>query len=400
MNILMLSDVYFPRVNGVSSSIRTFARELTALGHAVTIVAPAYATSHNDEEFEIIRLPSRRIFFDPEDFLIRSSAMSATIDALAARPWDVIHIHTPFRAHQLGVRLSRRIGCPTVESYHTFFEEYAAHYLPWLPSAFLRFAARSSSRKLCADVDHLIIPTQQMADVLHRYGIHTPYSIVPTGIHLDEFRGGDGTKFRRELGIRDNQPTLVTVSRLAAEKNIGFLIDVARALIAEFPELIFIIAGEGPDAERLKQHAASLGIADHMRFVGNLDRRTSLLDCYKAGDVFVFASPTETQGLVLLEAMSLGVPIVSTAVMGTATVLRGVNSALISAENVGEFTKQVATLLRSPEERKKLSDAGPNDARAWSAPALMNQVVALYAELARNARGTMRLSSEIKQPAA
>jgi 1,2-diacylglycerol 3-alpha-glucosyltransferase len=389
MNILMLSDVYFPRVNGVSSSIRTFARELMAMGHHVTIVAPAYGDKHDDTEFEIIRLPSRKIFFDPEDFLIRGNALSATIDTLATRPWDVIHIHTPFRAHQLGVRLSRRIQCPTVESYHTFFEEYAAHYLPWLPSSLLRFGARWSSRRLCTDVDHLIIPTQQMADVLHRYGIDTPYSIIPTGIHLDEFRGGDGARFRQRLDIGELQPTIVTVSRLAAEKNIGFLIDVAKVLVAEFSDLVFIIAGEGPDAERLKQRASALGLLDHVRFVGNLDRRTSLLDCYKAGDIFVFASPTETQGLVLLEAMSLGVPIVSTAVMGTATVLRDVSSARISAENVGEFAAHVAALLRSPEERAKLSNAGPNDARAWSAPALMNQVVKLYGDLGTKSRNAL-----------
>ena len=111
-----------------------------------------------------------------------------------------------------------------------------------------------------------------------------------------------------------------------------------------------------------------------MCFVGNLDRQRDLLDCYRAGDVFVFASPTETQGLVLIEAMALGVPIVSTAVMGTATVLHGAGSARISAEDVGEFANHVAALLRSPTERQRLAQAGPHDARAWSAPELMNRV--------------------------
>ena len=115
MNILMLSDVYFPRVNGVSSSIRTFARELVACGHVVTIVAPDYA-AHDDNEFEIMRLPSRVIFFDPEDRLIRRSAIRAALRKLSARSWDIVHIHTPFRAHRLGVQLGRLLDCPTVES--------------------------------------------------------------------------------------------------------------------------------------------------------------------------------------------------------------------------------------------------------------------------------------------
>ncbi len=381
MNILMLSDVYFPRVNGVSASIRTFARELMRLGHAVTIVAPDYGATEARSDFEIIRLPSRVIFFDPEDRLIRRAAARAAVRKLAERAWDVIHIHTPFRAHQIGVALARRTGVPAVESYHTFFEEYAAHYLPWLPAAWLRLAARRFSRRLCHDVDHLIVPTQQMADVLARYGITTPSSVIPTGVHLDEFRGGEGDRFRDEHGIARGRPTLVTVSRLAAEKNIGFLLDVARELVGEFPELVFIIAGEGPDADRLRQRATALGLGDNVRFVGNLDRRTRLLDCYKAGDVFVFASPTETQGLVLIEAMALGVPIVSTAVMGTATVLRGARSARVSPPDVGEFARNVAGLLRSPAERSKLAQAGPDDALAWSAPALMGRVVDLYTNL-------------------
>lgn len=377
----MLSDVYFPRVNGVSVSIRTFARELKRLGHAVTIVAPEYDSRDEEGDFEIIRLPSRVIFFDPEDRLIRARAWRAAARRLRGRPWDVIHIHTPFRAHQFGVRLSRDIGCPTVESYHTFFEEYVAHYLPWLPGFVLRFAARRFSRRLCQNVDHLIVPTEQMADVLGRYGITTPSTVIPTGIHLDEFRGGDGKKFRRDHGIALDRPTMVTVSRLAAEKNIGFLLEVARVLVAEFAQLMFIVAGEGPDAERLKQRAAELGLQNNVRFVGNLDRRGELLDCYKAGDVFVFASPTETQGLVLLEAMSLGVPIVSTAVMGTAAVLKDARGARISTQDVEEFASHVAGLLRSPTYREKLSKAGREDAIAWSAPVLMQRVVDLYTHM-------------------
>lgn len=382
MNVLMLSDVYFPRVNGVSTSIRTFARELQRLGHHVAIVAPAYGNDREDDEFEILRLPARGIFFDPEDRLIRRSALRTAAAELAQRRWDVIHVHTPFRAHQLGVMLRKLTQRPLVETYHTYFEPYAKHYFPWLPGAALRFAARSISRSLCRQVDHLIVPTQQMDDVLKRYGITAPTTIVPTGIDLDEFSGGEGARFRQAQGIRADQPVLVTVSRLAAEKNIGFLLRVVRALLEEFPDLAFIVAGEGPDAESLRAQARALAIEKHLHFPGNLDRRTTLLDCYRAGDVFVFASPTETQGLVLIEAMALGVPIVSTAVMGTATVLRKAQGARISEENVGEFAEHVATLLRSPAERARLAQYGREDARAWSAPVLMRRTLDLYEHLA------------------
>ncbi len=387
MNLLMLSDVYFPRVNGVSTSIRTFAESLSRMGHQITIVAPDYGDAGGQGEhdghgaYEVIRLPSRRIFFDPEDRLIRASALRAVLPQLAQRQWDVIHIHTPFRAHQLGVRLAKLIGRPTVETYHTYFEEYVAHYLPWAPKSLLRMFARGASRKLCHEVDHLIVPTQQMVGVLDGYGIATPRTVLPTGIDLREFTGGSGALFRRQHGIPPDRPTLVTVSRLAMEKNIGFLLQVVQRLVAEFPALLFIVAGEGPDAARLKKLSASLGLQHNVRFFGNLDRRTELLDCYRAGDVFVFASPTETQGLVLIEAMALGVPIVSTAVMGTATVLGNARSARISEEDVDVFAGHVAQLLRSPAERATLSNAGSLDAQAWSTDGLMQQVLELYAGL-------------------
>jgi 1,2-diacylglycerol 3-alpha-glucosyltransferase len=391
MKLLMLSDVYFPRVNGVSTSIRTFAESLSEMGHEVTIVSPEYGIHSGEGKYgsngayEIVRLPSRKIFFDPEDFLIRASALRTALSQLAQRHWDVIHIHTPFRAHQLGVQLAKLTGRPTVETYHTYFEEYIANYLPWAPKPLLRLFARRASRKLCHDVDHLIVPSQQMVGVLEDYGIRMPHTVLPTGIDLREFAGGSGAAFRRSHDIAMDRLTLVTVGRLAMEKNIGFLLQVLQRLVADFPSLLLIIAGEGPDSGRLKKLGVSLGVQDNVYFVGNLDRRTTLLDCYRAGDLFVFASPTETQGLVLIEAMALGVPIVSTAVMGTATVLRDARSACVSEENVEVFAAHVAQLLRSPAERATLSCAGPIDAKAWSTDVLMKRAVALYAELAGDA---------------
>lgn len=389
MDILMLSDVYFPRVNGVSTSIRTFTKSLLGMGHRVSLVVPDYGAdsdqaSHDAEfgdGFEIVRLPARQIFFDPADRLIKASALREVIPRLARRRWDVIHVHTPFRAHQFGVRLGRACDVPVVETYHTYFEEYVSHYLPWLPPTMLRLLARVASRRLCHAVDHLIVPTAEMTKVLRGYGVLTLATVLPTGIDLTEFSGGNGNTFRARQGIDPRQPVLVTVSRLAVEKNIAFLLRVVRVLVDDFPDLLFVIAGEGPDGPRLKALARTLGLDRHVDFLGNLDRRTELLDCYRAADAFVFASPTETQGLVLIEAMALGVPIVSTAVMGTATVLREANSAVVSEQNVTAFAHSVAQVLRDPVLQASLSAAGPRDAQAWSSDTLMRQAVELYASL-------------------
>lgn len=386
MRVLMLSDVYFPRVNGVSTSIRATAQSLLRAGHDVTLVAPDYrnpAQRQHDAElgdrFEVLRLPARRIFFDPEDRLMRMGALRRVLSPLAAREWDVVHVHTPFRAHQLGTRLRQAVGCPVVETYHTYFESYIGHYLPWLPRAAGETFARRMSRRLCNAVDHVVVPTAEMAKVLVRYGVHAASTVLPTGLDMDEFRSGDGEAFRKRHGIARDRLVLVTISRLAREKRIDFLLRVARELVPQFPTLLLVVAGEGPDAPRLKSLAQELGLGSHILFLGNLDRHGALLDCYRAADLFVFASPTETQGLVLIEAMALGVPIVSTAVMGTATVLRGARSACIAPEEVSPFAACVAGLLRAPERRAKMAAAGPIEACAWSAEAMMGRLLTVYA---------------------
>jgi 1,2-diacylglycerol 3-alpha-glucosyltransferase len=392
MDILMLSDVYFPRVNGVSTSIRTFSKSLLAMGHHVTLVAPDYGDHdaqrlHDDEfgeRFEVVRVPARKVFFDPEDRLMTSGALRAVRTRFARRRWDVIHVHTPFAAHRLGVRLARTSELPLVETYHTYFEEYIAHYLPWLSPRVLRPVARRLSRSVCHDVDHVIVPTAEMDGVLRGYGVRTPSTVLPTGIDLSEFEGGDGHAFRQRHDIDPQRPLLVTISRLAIEKNIAFLLRATRVLMNTMPDVLLVIAGEGPDAARLARLVETLGLERNVRFLGNLDRRTELLDCYRAANAFVFASPTETQGLVLIEAMALGVPIVSTAVMGTAAVLRNANSAIVSAEDVAEFAGCAGRLLRDRDLQAALSIAGPRDAARWNSEPLMQQVADLYGELMRD----------------
>ncbi len=383
--VLMLSDVYFPRINGVSTSIRASVKSLVRAGHAVTLVAPDYGSPaqrrHDDEfgdRFEVLRVPARRIVFDPEDRLMHKDALQRLMPRLAASDWDAIHVHTPFRAHKLGVRLRAATGRPVIETYHTYFEAYMGHYVPWLPRILSEAFARRVSRKLCNAVDHLVVPTEEMRAVLARYGVSTANTVLPTGLDLDEFRAGSGHAFRVRHGIPRDRPMLLTVSRLAREKQIDFLLQVVRELAPRIPDLLLVVTGEGPDAPRLKSLARQLGLGPNVLFLGNLDRGSTLLDCYRAADVFVFASPTETQGLVLIEAMALGVPIVSTAVMGTATVLRGAHSACIAPEDVPGFADRVARVLEQPERRAGMAAAGPDDARAWGVDTMTRRLLEVY----------------------
>jgi 1,2-diacylglycerol 3-alpha-glucosyltransferase len=384
MRILYLSDVYFPRVNGVSTSIQTFRRELGRRGHETTLVAPGYPQPHGDEP-GIVRIASRRVPFDPEDRAMRWRALGRLERTLAGERFDLVHVQTPFLAHYAGIRLARRRGVPVVATYHTLFEEYLFHYVPLVPRGLMRAIARGISRGQCDALDAVAVPSTAMRETLERYGVRTPIEIVPTGIPLAEFAGGDGARFRDGHGIAPSRPVLVYVGRVAFEKNIDFLLRVLVHVRREVGDALLVVCGEGPALAPLTRLAHSLGLADAVRFVGYLDRATQLLDCYRAADAFVFASRTETQGLVLLEAMALGVPVVSTAVMGTRDIVGPERGALVAADDERDFASKVIALLRDPQLRARLSAEGREYARTWGSAPLAERLEGFYRQVLRGA---------------
>ncbi len=388
----MLSDVYFPRVNGVSTSIQTFRREFRRLGHDIRVVAPDYGQVTADED-GISRVWSRRVLFDPEDRMMRPRSLSRQLAALNGHAFDLVHIQTPFVAHYAGLRLARRWGVPCVETYHTFFEEYLFHYLPVLPKNAWRAVARLLSRRQCNHLDGLVVPSRAMREILAGYGVRTPMRVIPTGMPGDAFQEGDGAAFRARLDIAVGQPTLVFVGRVAFEKNIEFLLRVVGELRrTTHPDVVLIIAGEGPAEDRLRRLGTELGLDANLRFAGYLPRGVELNSGYQAGDAFVFASRTETQGLVLLEAMSLGVPVVSTAVMGTCDILAAGRGALVAEEDVAQFATQVRRVLDDPELRQRLSAEGRDYARQWAAEGPAQALLAFYEDLQSGRTTTLESS--------
>ena len=155
----MISDVYFPRVNGVSTSIATFRRSLRQQGHTSTLVAPAYPQGVTGDDSDVIRVPARYLFMDPEDRLMKIPAVLALGERLRQQAFDLIHIHTPFAAHYAGIRLARRLKLPVVETCHTYFEEYFHHYVPALPRRLMRYSARWLTRHQGRQLDALVVPS-------------------------------------------------------------------------------------------------------------------------------------------------------------------------------------------------------------------------------------------------
>jgi 1,2-diacylglycerol 3-alpha-glucosyltransferase len=388
VRVLFISDVYFPRVNGVSTSIRTFREDLSNEGVETQLVVPRYddapdgvpAVALSDEP-QVLRVSAARVPRDPEDRRLRWGALTRALDALPPAAFDLVHIHTPFVAHYAGTRFARRAGIPCVATYHTFFEEYLHHYLPLLPRPVSRALARSFTRSQCAQVQALIAPSEPMRAVLSDYGVTTPIHVLPTGLAADRFRAGDGQAFRARAGLGAERPLVTYIGRVAHEKNIGFLVRVFVQVLAAVPEAVLVIAGEGPAREPLRAQAAALGVARQVHFAGYLERDTELLDCYAAADAFVFASRTETQGLVLLEAMAQGAPVVSTAELGTRSILLPECGALVVPEERTAFAAAVVRVLTEPGLRAQLAARGRAYARTWSSAVMARRLQSLYAQL-------------------
>jgi len=390
MRVLFISDVYFPRVNGVSTSIRTFRADLREAGVDSVLVAPSYgeragadgsSLRRGQDEPGVLRVAAGNVPRDPEDRRMKSGALRHCLTQLEAQHFDLVHIHTPFVAHYAGVRFARRRGIPVIATYHTFFEEYLHHYVPMLPRRLGRALARSFTRSQCAQLSAIVAPSEPMRELLLEYGVTTRIQVVPTGLPAYSYVPGDGGRFRAAFGIAADRPLLLYVGRVAHEKNIEFLLHAFVALRRARPGAMLAIAGEGPAREHLQWLVARLGIASDVQFIGYLDRERGLADCYAAADVFVFASRTETQGLVLLEALAQGVPVVSTAHLGTASILQAGCGARVAPEKAQIFAQAIADILDDPARAARLSAQARSYALSWASSHMARRLAELYRDL-------------------
>ncbi|MBL8429181.1 MAG: glycosyltransferase [Dechloromonas sp.] len=378
MRVLMVSDVYFPRVNGVSTSIETFRRTLSAHGVEVKLVVPRYGNELHEPG--VVRVAGRPVPGDREDRLVGWRAMHLAV-LEAAQDCDLIHVQTPFIAHYAGLKAARKLGLPVVATYHTLFEEYLQHYAKPIPPSWLRGQARSLSRRQCNQLDAVVVPSTAMRQRLDSYGVTSPMHVLPTGIPMAQFAGGNGLRFRQKFGIAESRPMALFVGRVAHEKNIGFLLEALVQARQIRPDTLLVIAGEGPAMADLKAQTTALGLQDAVLFIGYLDRKQALPDCYAAANVFVFASLTETQGLVLLEAMAAGVPVIALSEMGTIDILAPARGAFSPPNDPRAFGEVLGQFLKHPEAWRHLNDEAPIYAREWTDVAMAERLARLYGEL-------------------
>jgi glycosyltransferase involved in cell wall biosynthesis len=398
VNVVMFSDAYWPRVNGVTVSVDTFSRALIKAGHRVMVVCSQYpqasmaetiagAVEENDHEPLLLRVPSFPVFFSKEDRAAKATAWPWVEAELARFNPDVIHVNTEFVIAIFGFRYGREHRVPVVYTFHTIWEDYVANYFPMFPEFMLRFFVRKYQKYLLSRSDLIIVPTVQIEDMIHKkYGVKKEMRLLPTGVDPELFQHSpdESAAFRKQLEEKhpelEGKRILIFAGRVAREKNIGFIIGMMSEALEKHPDLALLIVGNGPDLDYYRAEAESLGMGKHCVFTGYLDR-CELSLCYAVSEIFVFPSLTETQGIVTVEAMLSGIPVVAIGEMGTVHVMGGDNGGFMVKNDQGEFITRLFQLLEDRELYRRKAAEAIRYAQRWTVDAVASKLVEIYREV-------------------
>ncbi len=378
MKIGIFTDTFTPQINGVTSIVCELERVLIKQGHQVYIFAPAYFPEQRRENGHIFRFPAINARFHRDSRIVipyERRAFSVFKDL------EAVYSHTPFSMGILALRVAKRYKLPHVHTYHTLFREYL-HYLPRLIRPSRRLAERISAA-FCNRCDAVTVPSTVMREELLRYGIHKPIYLLPFGVAVEPYEQPMRVDARHRLGLTSEEFFLFYAGRLGAEKNLDFLLRAFRAMLDSWdgPKLLrLVLAGNGPYRPHLESLAQELALGDRIIFAGFIPRE-ELVDYYRAADLFLFASKTETQGLVLMEAMAAGLPAVAVRAMGVQDVVFPDETGVLVPEDQDVFVKTVLSLLSDAAKHRQLREGAKRKAREMSIDRSAQRLIEIFCQL-------------------
>ncbi len=370
LRVGIFTECYRPIQNGVVSSVDALARTLHAHGHEVLCVTPRMPGYREAQEF-VVRMPSLPLPTRTAYRLTIPFVPNERISRALAR-LSIVHTHSAFVTGWMGARLAKRLRVPLVFTYHTQLEEYA-HYIPFEPHA-TRNAAARLTRGYANTADAVIVPTAAMEGRLRELGVTTRIAVVPSGIDLAQFAAGRRRDdLRARLGVAPHERMILSVGRLAREKNLELAL-AAFARLGDFSARL-VVVGDGPERESLERLAMRLGIAGRTTFAREFARE-SLPDAYRSADALIFTSRSETQGLVLVEALASGLPIVAVDAPQTRDVLGG--AGIVAPADPVALAEALRAALGRPAGA---GEVPPHVIERFAEGATAERVLAVYADL-------------------
>lgn len=376
LRIAIFSDSCLPVLNGVSVSIEALVQELRNQGHSVHIFTTSYP-GHKDTDPNTCRFWSLCTPWTG-DYPLAMPPFVMALRSFRQHHFDIIHTHTPFTVGFCGLRWAESHEIPIVSTYHTLYDRYA-HYIPWyIPRRYVRFKIAKHTNFYYSRVNHVIVPSVAAFRWLRRHSVKTPISVIPTGAPPRQLL--DRGEIRQQLGIGPDQRILLYVGRIAREKNLPTLFDMTARVFREDPTLRLWLVGDGPYRETCADIARKLGIGDRVRFVGYVPR-AEVDRYYAAADLFVFSSITETQGLVIQEAMAYGLPAIAIGGGGASASIRDDESGMVVKNHAEAFADAVLRLMGDDGLYARMAKAAARIVREHGTAEMGEKVVDVYRQV-------------------
>jgi glycosyltransferase involved in cell wall biosynthesis len=353
MKIAIFTNNYLPNPFGVSMSIESFRKELEKAGHTVYVFAPEFK-GYKDENPNVFRYPSVDLNFKNIRFPLAipfSFKMKKILEKLEI---DVIHAQHPNLLGWEAKKWAKKKGVPLIFTWHTLYDKYA-HFTPLIPTVIAAKWAIGNAVKFANNADCIVTPTNSVKEIIRQWGVKNKNVIaIPTGIDESLFENADGKQIRLKYAIGDDEILLVLVTRFTKEKNVEFLFRSVDKAIRANSKIKFLACGEGDLTERLKTFIRKQALEDRIMFAGFVPNDVKK-NFYAAGDIFVFASTSETQGMIVSEAMFMGLPVVAVKATGTSDLVANQISGLLVEEDEEKFANAIVKLANDVKLRKTLS---------------------------------------------
>lgn len=373
MRIGIFTDTYMPHVNGVAVSTDILFRELKKTPHNVWLFCPTMP-GYEKGDCDIFRLQSVKFPFYPGHRMTYELwGLERKVKNLRL---DIIHSQTPFFIGLAANSIHKHLGIPMVHCYHTVFESYL-HYAPILPKKTALSFTEKFSRYYCNQSALVVAPSQGIKELLIKYGVESRIEVLPTGIEFDLFKNAPKGEFKKGFNIPEDKRVLVYAGRLGYEKNIDFLIKAFKELLSIMSNTVLMIVGDGPYRNDLENLVGHLGLKKEVVFTGSFTR-DKVARAFKDSEIFIFASKTETQGLVILEAMAAGLATVAIDAVGVRDVVADGKVGFLCKEDTSEFSQKIKTLLEDRLLRENFSKNAQGHAQNFSSANFALKMLSFY----------------------
>lgn len=362
----MMTGTYVPTANGIAVSISQFKKTLEEMGHEVWVLAP-HNPNAPKKEIGVLRYPSLPNPLVKDYPIALVPGFKNIWEVFKNKRPDIIHTHHPFYTGSFARLLAQQLKVPIVFTYHTHYDQYSEKYIKFLPKKLKKEMVQNSVNKFCAKVDHIVVPSNHVQEALKKNFPYQEMTVLPSGVSLT-LSNRSKSELRGELNLPFDKILILNVGRIAKEKNPRLLIDTIKKLPKQYQ---LVLVGDGPYKTDLEKYVKKLNVTDRVTFVGKVAHE-EIAKYFQSADVFLYTSETETQGIIFMEAMYVGLPIVS---------VDSPAARELTVNGIGALVEPKSKLLADEIKKIKLGSKTKYNIKNYSQEEVTKNLLKLYANL-------------------